>query len=89
MAMEVPMVATDIGGLAEALVPGETGELVQPGDAEDLARVLKVFLADRERLKEMGKKAREQVRQRFSREGMTRATESVFAQLVTTPAPSR
>lgn len=33
MAMEVPVVASDIGGLSEAIIEGETGNLVQPGDA--------------------------------------------------------
>jgi len=83
MAMEVPMVATDIGGLGEALVSGETGELVPPGDAGELARVLKQILADPGRLKEMGRKCREQVRERFSTDAMARVTENVLGEVVT------
>jgi glycosyltransferase involved in cell wall biosynthesis len=38
MSMQVPMVATDMGGLDEAIKPGETGVLVNAGDPHALAQ---------------------------------------------------
>jgi glycosyltransferase involved in cell wall biosynthesis len=46
----VPAVATDVGGVGEIVVDGETGVLVPPGDAAALAAGLRRALADRDRL---------------------------------------
>jgi glycosyltransferase involved in cell wall biosynthesis len=46
MAMEVPVVATDTDGTAEAVVDGETGFLVPPGSPEALARAVTRVLED-------------------------------------------
>jgi glycosyltransferase involved in cell wall biosynthesis len=42
-----PVVASAVGGLAEAVDAGETGLLVAPGDAADLARALEEVRAGR------------------------------------------
>ena len=39
-AMGRPVIATDHGGARESVIPGETGFLVPPGDAEALARAI-------------------------------------------------
>ncbi len=36
-----PIVASDVGGLAEYILPGQTGELASPNDAESLAEALR------------------------------------------------
>ncbi|HEY8547124.1 MAG TPA: glycosyltransferase family 4 protein [Acidimicrobiales bacterium] len=41
-----PAVATDVGGVAEIVRPGETGVLVAPGDVPALAEGLRTALAD-------------------------------------------
>jgi glycosyltransferase involved in cell wall biosynthesis len=41
----VPVVATDVGSLADDVVEGETGFLCRPGDAADLARAIKAYLS--------------------------------------------
>lgn len=66
MASGVPVVATKVGGVPEAVVQNETGVLVEPGDAAALARELCRLLGDRELLKSMGKAARERAIERFS-----------------------
>ena len=40
MAHGLPVIGSDTGGIAEAIVDGETGSLVTPGDTADLARAL-------------------------------------------------
>ncbi len=47
MAMRVPVVASRLGGVQEALIPGETGYLVDPGDIGQLASVILQLATDR------------------------------------------
>jgi glycosyltransferase involved in cell wall biosynthesis len=70
MAMSVPMVAPDIGGLTEAIVHGQTGWIFPVGDVDELVSLLEEGARDRQRLKLMGTRARDLVEQRFSKEVM-------------------
>src|SRR5919108_158868 len=54
MAAARPVIVTDIGGMAEAVVQGETGLLVPAGDAEAAARAPVELASDRERARRMG-----------------------------------
>jgi glycosyltransferase involved in cell wall biosynthesis len=54
MAGAVPMVATAVGGMAEVIVPGETGQLVPAGDVQALADAITALVGDPERRREMG-----------------------------------
>ncbi len=56
MAAGTPVVATRVGGLAEVVVDGVTGRLVEPGRPDELAAAVLEVLAARER---MGAAARE------------------------------
>jgi glycosyltransferase involved in cell wall biosynthesis len=53
-----PVVASRIGGLADALVDGDSGYLLPPGDPIALARALDQLAADRPRLHALGARAR-------------------------------
>jgi glycosyltransferase involved in cell wall biosynthesis len=70
MALERPVVATDVGGTAEQVVDGETGHLVPPGDPEPVARSLAALAADPERARQMGAAGRGRQRERFDGEAM-------------------
>lgn len=54
LAQGVPVVAHDIGGVREWLVPGVTGELVGCGDFDGLVRATRELLDAPERLQRMG-----------------------------------
>jgi glycosyltransferase involved in cell wall biosynthesis len=68
MAMELPVVSTATSGIPEAVIDGETGLLVEPGDAAALARALARLLDDRELREGLGRRGRQVVRQRFDLE---------------------
>lgn len=54
MAAELPVVASDVGGLSELVVDGETGLLVPAGDETALAEALATLLEDRQRRLDLG-----------------------------------
>lgn len=49
MAAGVPVLATDVGGVGDLILHGETGWLVPPGDPPALSRAIRDLLADPER----------------------------------------
>jgi glycosyltransferase involved in cell wall biosynthesis len=81
MSMGVPVVATDIGGLSEAIIPAETGYLVPPGNPEILSAALETILSDPIRRREMSNNCRRLVVSKFSQETMVKATENIFLQV--------
>lgn len=54
MAAGLPVVASAVGGIPEAVIDGETGLLVSPGDASALAVALRALLADGLRRRALG-----------------------------------
>ena len=62
----LPVVASDIGGTADTIAVGRTGELVPPGDAAALAAALGGLLADPARRSRMGAAARARVERDFT-----------------------
>jgi glycogen(starch) synthase len=56
--MARPVVASGVGGVAEVVVHGETGLLVEPGDATALAGAIVSLLADPERAARFGRAGR-------------------------------
>jgi len=65
MAMGVPVVGTNAGGLPEIIVDGETGYLVPPRSPEELGRAILALLRKPALRKEMGKKGQRRVKDRF------------------------
>jgi len=66
MAFGLPVVASDVGGIADALVAGDGGWLLPPKDEAALARALREAFADPSRLATMGAANRRRFEQRFS-----------------------
>ena len=65
MACAIPVVSTDVGGIAELVEHGRTGYLVRPGDSEAFADALEPLLEDPGRRSEMGRSGRRRVEQEF------------------------
>jgi glycosyltransferase involved in cell wall biosynthesis len=82
MAMETPVVATDHGGSRETVIPGRTGWLVPPADADALAQAIDDALSDRDRLARMGREGRAHVATRFSAKRTVEAEYDVYRRLL-------
>ncbi len=59
LAFGVPVVVSDVPGLRSWVIPGETGMVVPPGDAEFLADALRALLSNRLAARGHGLRARE------------------------------
>jgi len=82
-AMGRPIVGTSHGGALETIVPGETGWLVEPGDALALSRAIEEALALDERgRKALARESMAHVRAHFTREQMVARTLSVYQELL-------
>jgi len=80
MAMEKPVVATDVGGLRELI--GETGAIVSPRNPEALARaMLEVMQQSREQRCALGRLARSRIARHFSIEANADRWEALYRQL--------
>ena len=66
MASGLPVVATDVGGIPEAVINGETGLLVRPGDVSSLANAILDLLRNEDKRKVMGEAGRQRVVDLFS-----------------------
>jgi glycosyltransferase involved in cell wall biosynthesis len=78
MAAGVPVVASDRCGIPYLVQEGDTGYLVDPRDADDVARALSGILSDRDLGARMGRKAREVARERFHPAAVARRTLQVY-----------
>lgn len=72
MAMEVPVVATNVGGMNEVIRNCLTGFLVPPYDALELATKLEILLKEPSLRREMGLRGRAVVEKEFSMERQVR-----------------
>ena len=81
MAAGVPVIASRVGGLPEAVEDGETGILVPPGDAAALAAAIGRLTADRTLARRLGDHGAARVRERFTMAGMANATQALYQRL--------
>jgi N-acetyl-alpha-D-glucosaminyl L-malate synthase BshA len=78
----VPVVSTDVGGVAEVIRDGETGLLTPSGDAEALAAASGSLLGDEERWKRMSDAARRSAAGRFARAAAVDAYEACYRRVL-------
>ena len=86
MAHARAVVASDVGGLRDLVVDGETGLLVPPGDVAALRAALERLLADQGLRQRLGTAARERVSRLASWERVTDATLRAYEDAVTVRA---
>lgn len=78
LAMGLPTLVSNAGGLPENLVAGEHGDVVPVGDAAAIATVLAGWLNDPALCQRQGQAARRHAETHFALDGFLRATDAVY-----------
>ena len=74
----VPVVATNVGGVGEAITDGETGFLVKPKDSQALSDAVAKIIMDEPKAKKMALKLKKTASEKFGFETMAQKTEWVY-----------
>jgi glycosyltransferase involved in cell wall biosynthesis len=82
MLAEVPVVATDAGGMAEVVADGVTGFTVAAENAPAIGAAVGTLLADPERRRSMGARGREIALQHFSAETMAASFARLYGRIL-------
>lgn len=80
--MEVPVLATSVGGTPEVISDGETGRLVPPHSPEALAAGILEFLSCRDSWSRMVRQGRKMVEARFDFRERTRKLEVLYDEMI-------
>lgn len=81
MAYAKPIVATDVGGIPDVILNGETGLLVSPRDPASLSKAMIYFLTHPEIALEMGRRGRARLSERFTLENMIQRYEDFYLKI--------
>ncbi|HMD42003.1 MAG TPA: N-acetyl-alpha-D-glucosaminyl L-malate synthase BshA [Candidatus Acidoferrum sp.] len=82
MACEVPVIATNVGGLPEVVESGVDGYLVEPGDVAQAAKHAIDLLSRSDRGREMGKLARVHAKKKYCANDVIPMYESYYEQVL-------
>ena len=81
--MEVPIIASDIGGSKETIVQEKTGFLFKSGDANILAdKIIMVMQKDYNSLKSIGFEGRKNILKKFDVDKMCQTTFTEYKKLI-------
>ncbi len=81
MAAGLPVVATRVGGIPEAVCDGRTGILVPPRSPEEFAHSVLRIMTDRDRMRSMGTEGKRRARTRFTSRRVIGAHEALYRKL--------
>lgn len=81
-AMALPVVASDVGGMNEVAMNGETALCVSPNNPQALAVAIREVLSDRKGAEARANKAREMVLKNFTQERMMNRLLEVYSSLL-------
>jgi glycosyltransferase involved in cell wall biosynthesis len=82
MAAALPVVATNVGGNAEAVQDGVSGVIVPPDDPDALASAIVDLLSDTAKAKQMGQAGKRLAAEKFTTEAMMGQITRVYASLL-------
>jgi glycosyltransferase involved in cell wall biosynthesis len=83
--LEVPTVASGVGGIPEAVIHGETGVLVDPTDHVALAGAIDGTLNDRERAADLAKRGRQHILQTMDLDRSIQVVLDTYRELAARP----
>lgn len=79
MALGIPVISTNVGGVSEIVEPGETGLLTESGNIGEMVEAILLLARDRRVRETLGSQGRTLVEHRFSEASMLRATAGCYA----------
>jgi len=79
MSFARPVVASRTGGMTEIVIDGDTGVLVEPGDAEGLRDALRILIGDPELRTRLGHAGRARFEREFAAPVIARRTAAAYA----------
>ncbi len=82
MASGLPVVATNVGAVADLVEDGKTGFLTPPNDVDAFSSRLAQLIQDESLRQRMGRQARKRIESRFTVERMTKRFERLFEDLL-------
>ncbi len=82
LAMEVPVVAFDVGGIRTSVRPGETGFLVEPEDVEGLVRHVVELLKNEDLRRTLGRRGRQWMLEAFSEDSLVEGNLEFYRRLL-------
>lgn len=91
MASGLPVIATAVGGNADLVAAGETGEIIPAANPEAMAQAIVRAASNPQRSQDMGRAGRQLVERRFSMNAMVAAYQGTYDKLLhrsgATPTP--
>ena len=81
-ALELPIIATDVGSVDQIVLDGESGYIVKKEDDEALANRISLFLKKPEKLKEMGRKGRKRIEGHYNIKELNVRLINIFRELL-------
>ncbi len=78
MAMEKPVVASNVGGIPDLVKDNVNGLLITPGDVKGLADALKKLLNDKRLANIMGRDGRKGITDKYSADAMVRSISNIY-----------
>jgi len=86
MAFGLAVITTPVGGIADVVTNEQTGLLVNPGDAGEIAQGLRTLLADRDRVRKLGDAAAQSV-SRYEPAKLAREWKMIYSDVLKPRAP--
>jgi glycosyltransferase involved in cell wall biosynthesis len=78
----LPVIASDVGGVSEEVIDGETGLLVTPGSVEELQAALSKLFSNRTLRKAMGRAGRRRFEKMFLADMMINKTAALYSEVL-------
>lgn len=82
MHAQLPVIATTVGGIPDAIIHGKTGFLVEPNDLHSLTACLSCLIDDPTLAREVGKKAQAFAQENFTYQAYYNKYEQLFANII-------
>jgi len=82
MSMQIPVIATNIGGPIEIISDGRDGILIEPNQPEQLAKTILMLLDDPERRQKIGKAARKTIEEFYDSKIVAEQVEMIYKKML-------